>query len=114
VNYPNGSFDTEFHTPGDTRQDPARQRLRERYALQGEARRVMLRESERARFWYAVRVVLACMSGTVVGAIPMAWALHTTDLDRAEIGWKAGPIIGQSIIIIILIVAWRRWADESW
>jgi len=89
-------------------------RRRERLAEQAERNRVLLRASDRARFWFAVRVAGICILGSLIGLVPMAWALHTTDEEMARVAWIAGPVIGQVIIITTLVIAWRKWEQEDW
>lgn len=71
-------------------------------------------ESDRARFWFAVKTAAICMAGCVTGFLPMAWALHTTDVESAKIAWALGPVIGQVIVLTTLIVAGIKWEREDW
>jgi hypothetical protein len=109
---------TEQNGPGRRgfQPDPgsARSRRLARLAEQAEENRVNLRLSERARFWYAVRVALVCVAGCIVGFLPMAWALHTTDVEAAHVAWAVGPVISQIIIIVTLVIAARKWEQDDW
>jgi hypothetical protein len=74
----------------------------------------VLKASQRARFWFAVRVALACVLSTGVGLFMMAWALHTTDIENAQLAWTAGPIVGNGLTIIIIAWAAARWERDEW
>lgn len=75
---------------------------------------MLLKASERARFWYAVRLALVCVAGCGTGAVPMAWAVHTTNLDAARLAWAIGPVLGTSIVVIALVVGLFRWTQDEW
>jgi hypothetical protein len=79
-----------------------------------EERRVLLERSERARFWFAVRTVLTCAAGCVIGLIPMAWALHTTDTEMAGLAWTVGQTVGPALVVITLILAGIKWDRDDW
>lgn len=87
---------------------------RRAYEAQTEERRVLLEASERARFWYAVRLALVCVGGCSAGAVPMAWAVHTTDFEAAQLAWAIGPVLGTSIVLTALIVGLFRWTQDEW
>lgn len=71
-------------------------------------------ESDRRRFWFAFRIALTCVAGCMIGFVPMAWALHTTDYEAARIAWAAGPVLGQTIVLIALVYGWMRWSRDDW
>ena len=88
--------------------------MQARLAAQGERNREALRASERARFRFAVMVVLLCIAECVVGFLPMAWALHTTDVEAAKIAWAIGPVLGNTLVLGTLVVAGMKWDREDW
>ena len=69
---------------------------------------------DRARFWFAVRVVLACFLSTGFGLFIMAWALHTTDMESARVAWVAGPVIGNGLTLIVIGWAAVKWERDEW
>jgi hypothetical protein len=83
-------------------------------AQHAEARQNALRKSERARFWYAVKVVCVCWLGALGGLIPMGWALHTTDEKLGRFAFQAGQVGGSAFIVVTLIVAWMKWERDDW
>ena len=44
----------------------------------------------------------------------MAWALHTTDLERARVAWAAGPVIGMTLVITTLLAGATKWERDDW
>jgi hypothetical protein len=44
----------------------------------------------------------------------MAWALHTTDLQAAQLAWSIGPVLGMSIVVTALVVGLFRWTRDEW
>ena len=76
--------------------------------------RHVLSASERARFWFAVRVALGCVFTTGIGLFMMAWALHTTDAEWAQLAWTAGPLVGNSLTLILLAWAAIKWQKDEW
>ena len=89
-------------------------RRRARLAEQGQRISSAAAASERARFWFAVKTAVACILGGVAGLLPMAWALHTTDVESAKIAWHLGPIIGSTCIVVTLILASIKWERDDW
>ena len=87
---------------------------RERERENAERNRKALEASERARFWFTIKIVLACFTGTAIGAVPMAWALHTHTTEQARLWWSLGPVLGQSIVVAVLIYGWIRWSQDDW
>ncbi|HKS05264.1 MAG TPA: hypothetical protein VJR92_03035 [Gemmatimonadaceae bacterium] len=81
---------------------------------QAESKRSALRDSERARFRYAVKVVCVCWLGAIAGLVPMGWALHTTNEELGRFAFLAGQVGGSSIILVTLVVAWMRWERDDW
>ena len=79
-----------------------------------EAIRVAYSESDRDRFWFAVKIALLCVLWCCLGALPMAWALHTTDMERAKIAWAVGPLLANVLIVGTLVFAASRWEREGW
>lgn len=71
-------------------------------------------ESERARFRFGAKVALLCVLGCVIGLVPMAWAMHTTDPEAGRLAWAVGPVLGDTLILVVLIGAWIRWSREDW
>ena len=55
-----------------------------------------------------------CIVSAVVGLVPMAWALHTSDPGLGEIGFLAGPIIGYSGITIALARYYLKGERNGW
>ena len=99
-----------FHSTADLRRSAHRARLEQ----QAERNRKNLQVSERARFWFAVRIALACVAGCLIGFIPMAWALHTTDIEKAGIAWSAGPVVGMTLVVATLLAAAVKWERDDW
>jgi hypothetical protein len=85
-----------------------------RYEAMAEERRLLLEESEQARFWFAVKTALVCVGGCCVGLAPMAWALHTTDVEAAGVAWAAGAAIGPMLVLLTLIIAAIKWDKDDW
>ena len=85
-----------------------------RKVADAEARRGIEGEYDRARFWFAVRVAFGCVLTTGVGLFVMGWALHTTDMERAQFAWTVGPIIGYSLTLILLGWAAAKWERDDW
>src|SRR5689334_17076353 len=76
--------------------------------------REALYRSERARFWFAVKTAVICVLGCLTGLLPMAWALHTTDVEAGEVAWALGPAIGTTLVLCTLIVAGIKWERDEW
>ena len=112
-NEPGGA---QFHGAlGGALADPQSPSWRAAWLLrQAESRRKALRESERERFWYAVKVVCICWLGAVAGLISMAWGLHTTDPVAGRVAFVSGQAGGSAIIVVTLVIAWLRWEREDW
>jgi hypothetical protein len=87
---------------------------RERERENAERNRKALEASERARFRFTIKIVIACFTGTAIGAVPMAWALHTNNKEQARLWWSLGPVLGQSIVVAVLIYGWIRWSQDDW
>ena len=85
-----------------------------RLVKQAEDNRGLALASERARFWFAVRVALGCILTTGFGLFMMAWALHTTDMETAQIAWAAGPIVGNGLTLTLLGWAAIKWEKDEW
>lgn len=76
--------------------------------------REVLKEVERRRFWFAVRVVLGCFASTGLGLFLMGWAMHTTDVEMAGLAWVAGPVLGNGLTLLILGYAAIKWERDEW
>jgi hypothetical protein len=94
--------------------NPAVARRRARLAQQADRNRETLRESDRARFWFAVKTAVICVGGCFTGLLPMAWAVHSPDMESAKIAWVLGPVIGNTIILVTLVVAGVKWDRDDW
>lgn len=103
----------EFRGPGAHGSSRAAE-LREEQLRKADGQRAHSVASDRARFWFAVRIALACVAGCVIGFLPMAWALHTTDIEAAQLAWAVGPVLGQTIILLTLLYGWIRWSRDEW
>jgi hypothetical protein len=118
VTHPNESGGAEFRSRPSPRHRPPRDAraaaLLEAYERHTESRRALSVESDRARFWYAVRIALTCVLGCVTGFVPMAWALHTTNMEAAVVAWSVGPVLGSSIVLVTLVVGYFRWTRDEW
>jgi hypothetical protein len=81
---------------------------------QAEENRWRVQASERARFWFAVRVACTCVLTTGIGLFMMGWALHTTDMEMAQLAWTAGPIVGNGLTLVVLGLAAVKWERDEW
>jgi hypothetical protein len=106
----NGGAGQQFQPPLSA----ATARRRARSAELADRNREALRSSDRARFWFAVKTAAICVVGCLGGLFPMAWALHTTDVESARIAWKLGPTIGTTLVLCTLIVAGIKWERDDW
>jgi hypothetical protein len=55
-----------------------------------------------------------CVVSAILGLLPMAWALHTSDPALGEIGFLAGPIIGYTGITIALARYYLKGERNGW
>lgn len=111
---PNESVPLEFRRRADAARTPRAAALHAARERNSEAGRLAARESDRARFWFAVRIAFTCVGGCLLGFVPMAWALHTTDVEAGRIAWAAGPVLGQAIVLTTLVYGALRWARDDW
>jgi hypothetical protein len=81
---------------------------------QAEARREVEESYDRSRFWFAVRVSLACIATTGVGFLIMGWAMHTTDAEKGRVMWILGPIIGNLLTLVVIAWAAVKWERDDW
>jgi hypothetical protein len=105
----NGRGDAGFH-----RTPRPRTQYEERLIRDAEERQAIVEAHDRARFWFAVRTALACIAGCIIGFVPMAWALHTTDIEKARTAFAPGPALGACLVLIVLVHAAMRWERDDW
>ena len=98
--------------------------LRDEYARIGTERDSAGRLHDRERFWFWVRIAVACWIWVIIGGVIMAFAFHLNAtvgafyfpevMDRAELYLKTGVFVGTSGAFTTLVWGWRTASKRGY
>jgi len=82
----------------------------ERAAELAAAERAITRELRRV---YA-RALILCLLFMLAGLALVAWAVHSTDPNNAQLAFWGGLLFGNGGILITLVTTYHRAMEEGW